>query len=57
MCQESSDRVHNKASLSKTREASKYQTFACALQSGCSKKFEKAQVTVTLLQYYMTLFK
>ena len=38
MFREGSERLPSRASLSKTKKASKYQTFANTLQSECSEK-------------------
>ena len=43
------ERLHSKASLSKTRKASKYQIFTCALQSECSKKNRKGSSKMPML--------
>ena len=62
MFREGSERLPSRASLSKTRKASKYQTFANTLQSECSEKKsenlnENARVGALLLWYYQVIYK
>ena len=47
---EGSERLHNKASLSKTRKASQYQTFGCALKSEYSENNRKSPRKMLILE-------
>ena len=50
MFREGSERLHSRDSLPKTRKASKYQTFANALQSECSEKNRKIAMKMPMLE-------
>ena len=50
MFREGSERLQSRASLSKTKKASKYQIFANALQSECSEKNRKIAMKMPMLE-------
>ena len=54
MFREGCERLHSKASLQKTRKASKWQTFACVLQSECSEKNRKRSREMPMLESYFS---